>query len=127
MSLPLEDQLDKTRLELSLLEAPYESAMKRAKGEDKEWETRKASLIRRICDLLGKYKIGDEPHKAVGIVAEAGVLASELTAPERIISEYRETKAMVSMLSAQAEKVRELKEQARADVENHPWYQRRGA
>lgn len=116
-SFPIEQQLDLFRRELGLLEPAYEAAMQREKGEDQEWETRKRVMIRRLCELVQKYKIGDEPHKAVAIVAEAGVLAGELQAPARIIDQYREKKQQIAMLQHQAE----LREKAREAAESHEW------
>lgn len=120
---PLEQQIDVFRQELGLLEPAYEISMKRESGEDREWETRKRVMIRRLCELVQKYKIGDEPHKAVAIVAEAGVLASELQSPARIIEQYKEKKQLISMLQSQIE----LREKAREQAESHEWNRRTAA
>ncbi len=94
----LGDRIDEIRAELDLMEDAYERAKKRVAGEDSEWNERKKSLIRQIAELLARYKIGDEPHKAVGIVAQASMMANELRAPEHWIGQYLEKRQLLMML-----------------------------
>jgi hypothetical protein len=126
MTQPLEEQVDRLRRELSALEVPYDIAMKRERGEDKEWETRKRVMINRICNLVLKYKLGDEPHKAVAIVAEAGVLAAELIAPANVIEQYREKKEMLTMAVSQSEAMKQRFAEIEEARQNSTWM-RRGA
>ena len=50
---------------LSILEAPYEVALKRERGEDEDWNTRKAGIQNRINNLVKMFKIGDNGEKAL--------------------------------------------------------------
>lgn len=120
----LEDRIDEIQRELGLMEEAYSRSKERLEGRDTEWETRKTNLIRQVCELVGQFKIGDEPHKAVAIVAQCAVMAAELRAPELWVTKYEERKAMLRMARQQQERQAELMEKARLAVENEPWMRR---
>ena len=90
-------------------------------GQDLEWEERKKSLIRQMCELIGQFKIGDDATKAVAIVAQSSVLAAELRAPDFWIAKYEERKQMLAMARAQADRTEAATEKARRSYENQPW------
>lgn len=100
----LTDRIPDLQRELDLLEVPYTRALQREKGEDPEWEERKKSLIRQMCDLIIRFKIGDEPHKAVAICAQAQAMAAELRAPAAIVDQYEERKKVLTMAYAERER-----------------------
>jgi len=93
----LADRIEELQRDLALLEAPYLAACRRASGEDPEWEVKKSVLIGRICSAVMRYKPGDEPHKAVSLISQAGVLAAELSAGDSIVQQYREKKQLLAM------------------------------
>lgn len=57
----------------------------------------------RVLRLVKLFKIGDNGEKAIAIAAQCSILAHEMTAPERIIDEMKEKKALLH----QAQKDRE--------------------
>ena len=117
----LADRVDVLERELAALEPAYVRAKARVKGEDAEWETRKAGLIRQMSDLVSRFKIGDEPHKAVAIVAQASVLANELRMPEHWVAEYEDKKQLLRMAQQERERMEEVQRKAKEAYENQPW------
>lgn len=85
------------------MEVPYARALKRAKGEDDEWNERRTFMNDRILRLVKIFKIGDNGEKAIAIAAQCSILAHEMTAPDKIIGDMKEAKALLH----QAQKDRE--------------------
>jgi hypothetical protein len=123
----LDDRLDDFRRDLDLMEQAFDKAKKRLAGEDKEWEERKGSLIRQICTLLSGFKIGDEPHKAVAIVAQASIMANELRMPEYWVAQYKEKEQLMRMAQSEMDRVTAAEEKAKEAYENQPWRKRAAA
>lgn len=117
----LADRIDRIRIDLDLMEQAFDKAEKRLAGEDEEWNQRKESLIRQICELLGKFKIGDEPHKAVAIVAQAAGMANELRMPEHWVSQYQEKRQLLKMAQADLDRMDAAQKEAEEMYENQPW------
>jgi hypothetical protein len=118
---PLDDRITEFERELSLMEQAYVESKRRMSGTDKEWEARKAALIRQMCELVGQFQIGDDATKAVAIVAQCAVMAAELRAPELWVSKYEERKEMLKMARSQKERQERATEAAREAYENQPW------
>jgi len=93
----LAGRIEEIQRDLAILEEPYTIAVRRERGEDPEWETRRDMLISRICSAVVRYKPGDEPHKAVSLISQAGVLALELSAPANIVQQYLEKRRLLTM------------------------------
>ena len=85
------------------MEMPYARALKREKGEDEEWNQRRSFMNDRILRLVKMFKIGDNGEKAIAIAAQCSILAHEMTAPQKIIDDMKEAKALLR----QAQKDRE--------------------
>lgn len=117
----LADRIEEIQRDLSMMEQAYERAKLRVAGEDQEWNERKAMLIRQIAELLAKYKIGDEPHKAVGIVAQASMMANELRMPEHWVAKYEEQKQLLTMAQKDRDRMEAAHEKARQAYENQSW------
>jgi len=117
----LADRIDQIRLDLGLMEQAYEISKKRVAGEDEEWNARKEMLTRQINELLTRFKIGDEPHKAVAIVAQASILSNELRAPEHWVEQYKEKQQLLKMAQKDLDRMNEAETKAREEYENQPW------
>jgi hypothetical protein len=120
----LGDRIEEIRLDLSLMEQTYDIAKRRMSGEDEEWNERREMLIRQIAELLGKYKIGDEPHKAVGIVAQASVMANELRMPEHWVAQYMEKQQLLKMAQADLNRMEEARKEAEEESKSQSWRRR---
>lgn len=121
MTTSLADRIEEIQRDLSMMEQTYERSRLRVAGEDQEWEERKSMLIRKIAELLSRYKIGDEPHKAVGIVAQASMMASELRMPEHWVAKYEEKRQLLLMAQKDRDRINEVRTKAREAYENQPW------
>jgi hypothetical protein len=91
----LDARIEELEREISALEVPYERAMKRSRGDDKEWNEKADNIFGRIVRLVKQFKIGDNGEKAIAIVAQCNVLAFELTAADHIIEQMREKKLLL--------------------------------
>jgi len=120
----LGDRIEEIRRDLDLMEQAYDAAKKRIAGEDTEWNQRKEHLTRQVAELLGRFKIGDEPHKAVAIVAQASVMANELRMPEHWVSKYEEKKQLMMMAQADCDRMEAAQKKAEEELENQPWRRR---
>jgi len=121
MTTSLADRIEEIQRDLSLMEQAYERSKLRVAGEDQEWNERKAMLTRKIAELLAKYKIGDEPHKAVGIVAQASMMANELQMPEHWVQKYEERKQLLTMAQRDHDRISAAEKKAKVAYENQPW------
>jgi len=117
----LEDRIDELQQELGLMEQAYTKSLQRVSGQDPEWEVRKKSLTRQMCELIGQFKIGDDSTKAVAIVAQSAVMAAELRAPELWVTKYEERKQMLTMARSQADRQEAATEKARRLSEDQSW------
>lgn len=117
----LGDRLEDIRRDLDLMEVAFDQATKRVAGEDEEWNKRKEALVRRMCTLCSGFKIGDEPHKAVAIVAQASVMANELRMPEHWVEQYKEKEQLLRMAQSELDRISESEEHAKEAHENQPW------
>ena len=117
----LGDRIDEIRRDLGLMEQAYEVSKRRIEGEDAEWNERKDMLLRKITELLTRYKIGDEPHKAVGIVAQASVMANELRMPEHWVEQYKEKQQLLHMAQADFDRMNTARSKAEEELENQSW------
>jgi hypothetical protein len=117
----LADRIEKIQTEMAMLEPVYVKAKERVSGEDPEWEHKKAQLIRQMTDLLSRFKIGDEPHKAVAIVAQASILANELRMPEHWVAQYEEKKVLLRMAQDEWDRGEEAKKRAEELSRNQTW------
>ena len=122
----LGDRIDEIRRDLGLMEQAYEVSKRRIDGDDAEWNERKEMLLRKIAELLGRYKIGDEPHKAVGIVAQASMMADELRMPEHWVEKYEEKKQLLTMAQADLDRMAKA-EKDWAQAEQQPWRRKTAA
>jgi len=123
MTVSLADRIEQIQRDLGMMEQTYERAKARVAGEDEEWNERKLMLTRQVAELLARFKIGDEPHKAVAIVAQASLLANELRMPEFWVSQYEDKKQLLTMAQKDRERLEESERKAREAYENQPWRQ----
>ena len=121
MTVSLSDRIEEIQRDLSMMEQAYERSKLRVAGKDQEWNERKAMLIRQIAELLSRYKIGDEPHKAVAIVAQASMMAAELRMPEHWVEQYEEKRQLLLMAQKDRDRIESSEQKAKASYENQPW------
>lgn len=121
MTTSLADRIEEIQRDLSLMEQTYDRAKARVNGEDEEWEERKSMLTRQIAELLSRFKIGDEPHKAVAIVAQAAILSNELRMPEYWVAQYEDKAQLLKMAQKDRDRVEAAEQKARDALENEPW------
>jgi hypothetical protein len=121
MTQSLSDRIEEIQRDLSMMEEAYERAKARVAGEDREWNQRAEMLTRQIADLLAKFKIGDEPHKAVAIVAQASIMANELRMPNYWVTQYEEKRQLLKMAQKDRDRREAIAEKARTAYENQPW------
>lgn len=117
----LSDKVEELQQEMAMLEPVYERAKARVEGRDKEWNEKKPQLIRQIVDLLAKFTIGDEPHKAVAIVAQASILGNELRMPEHWVAVYEEKQKILKLAQRDRERIEASENAAREAASRQSW------
>lgn len=117
----LEGRLEQLEMEVELLAPVAEIAQRRLEGTDVDWIIHKEKMIEKMLELIQKFKIDDQPSKAVAIIAQLLAPAAELTAPRRIVDDYEGKVRSLSSLRQERNRIVEATDEARRESERQSW------